>query len=407
VRSRLVSATWVLPVSREPLRDGAVLVDDGRIIALGSRAELEAIARPDAERRHFDGATIMPGLVNAHTHLSLTDLAGAIPRMPFAEWLHRVVDKMRSWELGDFAASAEHGTQQLLDCGVTAVGDIVYGPAEINIAAGNGLAGVFYTEVLGVSADGLDDALERAYFPANPSALGAARVVLGISPHSPYTSGPDLLTAVYARAEALGIPFAIHAAESPAESELIALGTGPLAPSARRAAHGFVPTGGTAVDYLAELGILGDATLVHLGEASTADIERMADDNVRGVVTCPRSNHYLGNRIADVPALLRRDIPVGIGTDSAASNDDLDLMADVRVLAAEHPSLSAQTLIDIVTRMGARAIGLQGRSGTLEPGALGDLAIFDVAEDEPERGILEHAGASSLLALLVGGVWRR
>ena len=82
-------------------------------------------------------------------------------------------------------------------------------------------------------------------------------------------------------------------------------------------------------------------------------------------------------------------------------------MADVRALAAEHPSLTARDLIDIATRQGAAAIGLQGRSGTLEPGAFADIAVFDVADDQPERGIVQHAGAGNLLALLVDGEWRR
>jgi 5-methylthioadenosine/S-adenosylhomocysteine deaminase len=403
----LVSATWVLPVSSEPIRDGAVLVEGARITAVGTRAELEVIAPEDTERRHFEGATIMPGLVNAHTHLALTDLVGAVGPMPFAEWLPRLVAEMRPWQIADFATSAAHGAKQLLDAGVTCVADIAYGPAEIDIAAQSGLAGVFYTEVLGVSADSLDDELRRSRFPADPAAVGTQRTRLGLSPHSPYTSGPGLLHAVSQRAGTLSLPLAIHVAESAAESELIAHGTGPLAPTADRTADGFAPTGGSSVAYLAGLGVLAGATVVHLGEASAADLALLAEAPVRGAIACPRSNRYLGNRVADVPALLAHGIAVGIGTDSAASNDDLDLMAEVRALAAEHPALDARTLLDIATLQGARAVGLEDVCGVLQPGAFADIAVFRVAADDPERGVVERAGADSLAALLVGGVWRR
>jgi cytosine/adenosine deaminase-related metal-dependent hydrolase len=403
----LVSATWVLPVSSEPIRDGAVLVEGAGITAVGTRAELEAIAPQGAEQRHFVGATLMPGLVNAHTHLALTDLNGAVPPMPFAEWLPRLVAEMRPWQIADFATSAAHGAEKLLDAGVTCVADIAYGPAEIDIATQSGLAGVFYTEVLGVPADLLDNELQRSRFPADPAAAGTQRTRLGLSPHSPYTSGPGLLRAVCRRAESLGLPLAIHAAESAAESELIAHGTGPLAPTAGRTADGFAPTGGSSIAYLASLGVLAGATVVHLGEASAADIALLAGAPVRGAIACPRSNRYLHNRVADVPALLAHGIAVGIGTDSAASNDDLDLMAEVRALSAEHPALDARTLLDIATRQGARAVGLGGAFGVLEPGAFADIAVFSVAEDDPERGIVERAGAGNLAALLVGGVWRR
>jgi 5-methylthioadenosine/S-adenosylhomocysteine deaminase len=403
----LVSATWVLPVSGEPIREGAVLVEGGRIAAVGTRPEMEAAAPPSAQLRHFEGATIMPGLVNAHTHLALTDFNGAVGPMPFAEWLPRLVAEMRPWQIPDFAASAAHGAEQLLDAGVTCVADIAYGPAEVELTARAGLAGIFYTEVLGVQAASLDDELRRSRFPANPTESESPRVRIGLSPHSPYTSGPGLLRAVHSRAEALGLPLAIHVAESAAETELVAKGTGPLAPTADRTADGFSPTGGSSVAYLAGLGVLSGATVVHLGEASDDDIALLAAAPVRGAITCPRSNRYLGNRVANVPAMLAHGIPVGIGTDSAASNDDLDLMAEVRALASEHPGLDSRTLVDIATRQGARAVGLNGMCGTLEPGTLADLAVFDVAEDDPESGVVQYAGAASLAALLVGGVWRR
>jgi cytosine/adenosine deaminase-related metal-dependent hydrolase len=406
--SLVLTADWVLPVSRPAIRGGGVLVRDGLVAAVGTREHVEALAPLGSERRVFDGATLTPGLVNAHTHLALTDLAGRVPPMPFVEWLPRLVAEMKPWQIADFATSAENGARQSLDAGVTAVGDIVYGPAEAEMAAAEGLGGVFYTEILGVPAENLDDALATARFPADATAAAVQRRTLGLSPHSPYTSGPALLQAVYARAGALNLPFAVHLAESAAEVELLADGTGALAATASRTADGFFATGTSPVVYLAVLGVLAGATLVHLGEASPGDIAVMAAMGVRGAVTCPRSNRYLGNRVADVPTLLSAGIPVGIGTDSSASNEDLDLLAEVRALSREYPQLEPVTLIEIATALGASALGLGGRLGVLEPGAAADIAVWGFApEREPERAIVERGGADTLAALLVDGGWRR
>lgn len=402
----LISATWVLPVASDPIREGAVLVEDGSIVAAGARSELDPQTPARVERRHFEGATVMPGLVNAHTHLALTDLADVVPSMPFVEWLPALVAAVRDWQIPDFEASAEHGARLLLDSGVTTVADVAYGPAEIAMAARVGLAGVFYTEILGVPARELDAELRRSRF--SPNALGdrTERIRLGLSPHSPYTSGPGLLRAVHERAVSLGIPTMVHLAESAAETELVSRGTGPLAATTSRTADGFSPTATGPTSYLAELGVLGGTTVVHLGEATLEDIALLAKSGVRGAVACPRSNRYLGNRVADVPALLKRGIEVGIGTDSAASNLDLDLMSDVRALSVEHPSLNARTLVEIATMRGAQAIGMQDRCGALAPGLAADIAVFQVAENDPEQGVVEQAGAETLVALMAGGSWR-
>lgn len=401
---QLISADWVLPVARPAIRDGAVLASGDRITALGTRGELSA-RYPGAPLQHFSGCVITPGLVNAHTHLTLTALSGVVPPLPFAEWLPRLVAALKPWEVADHEASGVIGAQECLSCGVTAVGDIAYGAAEVARASAAGLGGVYYWELLGIRDSEIDETLACLRYPVQPDAYGP-RVVCGLSPHSPYTSGPGLLKGVHDAAAVLGVPSAIHVSESVAELQLLRDGSGPLAPTAGRTALGFEPPGVSTTRYLHSLGALSGTTAVHVCHIDDEDIELLARE-ARGVVTCPRSNRYLGNPPPLVAPLLAAGVSVGVGTDSSASNHSLDLMDEVRAIASAEPSLSAATLLAIATQRGARAIGVDDRFGSLEPGMLADLAVFSVeAGDLPADAVVREAGRATTRAVMTSGTWR-
>ncbi len=145
---------------------------------------------------------------------------------------------------------------------------------------------------------------------------------------------------------------------------------------------------------------------MHCCHVDGEDVQLLAA-HARGVVTCPRSNRYLNNPPPAISPLLDAGIAVGIGTDSSASNHDLDLMAEVRSLAAAEPRLSAETLLHIATMGGARAIGVADRFGSLAAGMEADLAVFAVCgEHDPQAAIVAEAGHASTRAVMSGGVWR-
>ena len=401
---QLVSADWVLPVSRPPLREGGVLVDGERIVAVGLADELSVTA-PEAERRHFAGCVLTPGLVNAHTHLTLTALAGVVPPAPFTEWLPRLVAALKAWDVADHEASGVVGAEHCLLGGVTVVGDIAYGAAEVASASSAGLGGVFYWELLGMRAADVPESLRELRYPDAPGAYGT-RVTCGLSPHSPYTSGPSLLHAVHDEAAVRGVPLAIHVAESLAEVELLRDGSGPLAGVASRTAFGFEPPGTSTVRYLAELGALEGATAVHVCHLAEGDLALLSA-HARGVVTCPRSNRYLGNPPPLVEPLLRAGVAVGVGTDSSASNSDLDLMAEVREIRSAEPGLPPAQLFEFATLRGARAIGVAERFGSLEPGKSADLALFGVGQtSDPLAAMIAAGGRATAEAVMSGGAWR-
>lgn len=401
----LITADWVLPVSRPPIRNGGVIIDGTTVLEVGRGEELKGLAR-DREHFHFAGCTLLPGLVNAHTHLSLSAMEGLLEPEAFDLWLPKLVAAMRAWEPDDYAASAALGSYRSLEAGVTVVGDIVYGPEAVAVAADAGIGGVFYWEVLGVEGPRLYAELERMEFPLDDGTGCGARTRCGVSPHSTYTSGPSLLHAVHEAALELKVPVAVHVAESVAEAELLAEGAGPLLETANRLAKGFEPPHSGAVAYLDRLGVLDGVTAIHLGQALPTDIPRLAA-TARGIVTCPRSNLFLSNRTPRIHRMRLAGIPVGIGTDSAASNHDLDLFEEIRALQGLDTKLTARDLLEIATASGAIAIGVEDRYGILERGMQADVAVFKTGPtDTPEETLVRVGGRGTVEAVLARGEWR-
>jgi cytosine/adenosine deaminase-related metal-dependent hydrolase len=399
----LITADWVLPVEGPPIPSGAVLLRGSKVSAVGPAAdyaELRAEPRVD-----FPGHIVAPGLVDAHTHLSLAALEGVLPPAPFVEWLPRLVSVMSHLDEDDFAASATLGVLQCLQAGITVVGDIAYGPEAPATAADMGLAGVFYWEVLGVPGDHLERSLREAEFPLGPLEGCSGRTRCGISPHSAYTAGPGLLAAVAEFARERGYGVAIHVAESSAELSAVRTGQGPLAEVTGRLAPDFLPTRVGSVTYLARLGVLDDAVAVHCVHLTAGEATKLAE-HARGVVVCPRSNAYLRNGSPPVQSLLRAGNTLGLGTDSSASNTRPDLFAEARAVREIDPALDAPDLVRMMTLDGAKVLGLDGRFGSLAPGKQADLVMVKtVVRTTPEEAFLA-AGPGDVTAVISGGTWR-
>ncbi|MDP2181683.1 MAG: amidohydrolase family protein [Actinomycetota bacterium] len=401
----LITADWVVPVASPPIRDGAILVRGAHIAAVGPAEELKRTAG-DTDIQEYPGCIAMPGLVNAHTHLALSCLKGHIPPQPFTEWIKWIPIAWRALDGDDIAASISYGASRCIMSGTTVVGDIAYGPESISIAADAGLGGAFFWELLGVRAAAVEQKLYDADFPSDPPAMCSSRVRCGLSPHATYTSGPDLIRALHVRAIAQECSFAIHLAESYAEVQLLRDGTGPLADLAARLAHGFEAPGVSATMYLAELDALENAVLVHCTQTHAADMPVIARRSA-GAVLCPRSNAYLHNGAPPAWRLAGARVRLALGTDSLASNDDLNLFEEARALRRLEPRFSAQRLVEMMTSEGATVLGLNNQFGTLEPGRQGDIAVYRIPPgNAPYEGLLGHAGRHTIEAVLSAGIWR-
>ncbi len=401
----LISADWVVPVSGPPIRDGAIRVDASTIADIGPRDEL--IERhPHVTCTDFPGCIITPGLVNAHTHLSLTVLEGLIPPQEFHEWIGRIPIAVRALNRDDLAVSASLGAIECLMAGTTVVGDIAYGPEAPAAASDKGVAGMFFWEVLGIGGNDLEKQLQQDDFPDSPPKSCAGRARCGLSPHAPYTSGPELLRAARRLTREHNSGFAVHIAESPAEVELIMDGTGALSHLALRLASGFSAPGLTPVRYLHSLDALEGTVAIHCVHVPPSDIRLLAN-NAQGVVFCPRSNDYLHTGLAPITRLMNAGARIGLGTDSSASNTDLDLLKELRALIDRAPTISSERALRIVTIEGAEVLGLDNSFGSLEEGKQADLAIWHMpGTSDPIRDLVHHGSGDSIEAVMSAGLWR-
>jgi cytosine/adenosine deaminase-related metal-dependent hydrolase len=405
MRARRLQARWVLPVEGPPVERGALLIGaDGRIVAVGPDA---AVARPgEVPSEDFGDALLLPGLINTHTHLELTGLEGRRPEPDFAGWIRRLRETKAARAPEAFLAAARRGLADCWAAGVTTVADTGDSGAVIQALAEAGGSGVAYWEVFGPhpaqcaeSLLGLQRQVERS------AAYAVGRVRIGVSPHAAYTVSGPLYRATADWARSAGLPMAVHLAESAAESELLASGTGAFAEAWR--ARGIPlpsPLGRSPVAWLEEHGVLSERTLcIHVVRAPAPDVRRLARAGV-AVAHCPRSNLAHGHGPAPLEALLAASIRVGLGTDSVVSVGTLDLLAEASA-ARTLAGLDAERTLALCTLEGARALGLEGETGSLAPGKWGDCVVIrrrGPADAPPVEQALASA-PGDVLATFVGG----
>lgn len=358
-----------------PVRDGALLVDGhGRIAALGQDA---SVPRPEgASAFSFPDAVLLPGLINAHTHLELTGLRGGVPEPDFVQWIQHIRQAKEEVAADTYLSWAREGVREAWRHGVTMVADTGTSGAVARALTELGGAGIVYHEAIHPVPDRAE-----ATLAAVRSTIGALRreagprVVIGLSPHAPYTVSRTLYrqAASYARAE--GLPMAGHLAESAAETQLVRDGAGPFADLWRRRGIPIDPPVASPVRLLADLGVLGpDFLVIHAVQTDPADADVLAAADAP-VVICPRSNARHGHGPAPLQRYLERGLRVALGTDSVASVDSLDLLAEARE-ARIRAGLSAEAAIRLLTVDGARALGLERQVGSLEPGKWADLVAI-------------------------------
>lgn len=398
-----LAAGWVLPIEEPPVADGALLIGlDGRIIAVGPDAH---VPKPERVPTHsFPNAAIVPGLVNAHTHLELTDLAGQVDEDDFPAWIRRLRELKDQCSPEDYLAAAKRGVAACWASGVTTVADTGDRAVVMRALAECGGSGIVYQEVFGPHPDQAQTSLAQLRETVSQlRRFESGRVRLGISPHAPYTvSGPLYrMVAEFARAE--GLPVAVHLAESRAETQLLGAAAGPFAEAWRlRGIPLPALPGRSPVAWLAEHDVLSEQTLcIHVVQVDAADIARLKAAGV-GVAHCPRSNHRHGHGEAPLSDLLEASVRVGVGTDSVVSVGRLDLMAEARAARAL-AGLSWDRALSLVTLEAARAIGLAQDVGSLAPGKWGDVAVVRLrGRRSPVEGVLT-SGPDEVMATYVGG----
>jgi cytosine/adenosine deaminase-related metal-dependent hydrolase len=366
----------VHPVTAPSIEDGAVLVEgSGRISAVGPNA---VVATPHAARTmHFPDAELMPGLVNCHTHLELTQLGGGARHQEaeFLQWIRRIRELKDATSAEAFYEAAVAGVRDAWARGVTCIAETGSTGAVMRALHDLGGRGVVYHETFGpdpaqcsASMRELENAVSQL------RRLATAQLVLGVSPHAPYTVSAPLYEAVSAYARLEQLPLAVHVAESRDEWSLVCRGDGAFADALRARGLAVTPHNCSPVAYLLQRGVLRPGTLcIHCVQVNEADIEVLRATHAT-VAHCPRSNAAHRHGRAPLHAFLKAGVPVGLGTDSVVSVGDIDLWAE-----AELAGFSGHEAIRRLTIEGARALGWDSEIGSLEVGKSADLAVFSPA----------------------------
>lgn len=380
----IYAASWLMSsASAPPLNGGAILVRDGIIAACGTISELKKSS--DATVVEYPGCAILPGFVNSHTHLELTHfpawrLRSGVDYHPrrFVDWLLQLIKIKRGVKATEIPASVREGVRMCLESGTTAVGEIVTDHGQTHLYHSSPLAGRLFFEVLGHDSQRfcsmLDSALTACQSPS------AGRLAAGLSPHAPYTIGEGNLPAIRSAAEANSLPLAIHISESAAETDFIFNTSGPLAeefyPFVGWQQHLTPPRRCSPTELLDRFGLLtAGALAVHCVQLTLADAEILSRRGVT-VALCPRSNERLDVGRAPVALLRKLGIPLALGTDSLASNDSLSMWDEMRfALDIFKKELSPADLFSMATAGGARALGIAGTHGSLEPGKQADFQL--------------------------------
>ncbi|MCH7840478.1 MAG: amidohydrolase family protein [Planctomycetes bacterium] len=375
----LLKSRYVVPVEAPVIEEGAVLIRDGRIEAVGRARELRA-----AQEIDYGDAVICPGFVNAHTHLELTGLAGkAPPTGDFADWLRRLMAISRAdlTTKEQVQQAVDEGLQQSLASGVTTVADITSHPAWTRpILADSPIRAVSFGEVIAIGA--VRDRLKERLDAASSSEHATDRLRIGISPHAPYTVEPKAMRACAERAATIHAPVCIHLAETADEETFTLRREGVFADHLRRLNvwDESIPVPGVRpVDLALGTGLLGPATVVaHANYVTDEDIHKLASSGA-AVAYCPRTHHAFAHPPHRFREMLASGIRVCLGTDSLASNPSLSILDEIRFLRREHPDVSSDTLLAMGTLHGARALGLDPIVGSLRVGKWADLVVVPIA----------------------------
>lgn len=381
----LIAAKYVLPIDQDFIPEGAVAVDEDKIVAVGPAADLKT-KYPDASVRHFDNHVLMPGLVNAHAHLDLTYFLG--DDTGFIPWLTSMLKYQRETEMQQLIPAIQRGLSHVIGSGTTCVGDFSGCEATFQLAKEMGVRTVIFPSIaggLGVQAqDRFESALalvEKYLDEDEPT------IHTGLGPFAPYLLSRHLLRVTSQHAKEMGVPLMIHVTESFPEMEFFFDSQGPigtelfpslgwgneLPPAFRK----------TPIQYLNDIGFLdAQPTIIggiHLGARDFALLAR----HMCRVVYCPRANKVFSHGKFPWTKLHDNGIPVALGTEATHKPPDFNLWQEMKTVLEEEQMSdkpSAKDLMHMATMGGARALGLEHRVGSLTPGKLADMIVVDAPE---------------------------
>lgn len=398
---RGIAGSWLISgePSAPPTAAGAlVLDDDERVHARGTLDELRG-RYPEVVFERLN-AVLLPGLINAHTHLELSALRGLIPGgRGFVPWVDALMNARAQRPPEQDHEAIELAVSELLEAGVMAVGEVCNRLDTLPLLAAVPIVPCIFHEVFGRSEEAARAALERAAAERRTLDHVPGHARYALAPHTPFTLHPTVLKEIIRLAADSGRRTSLHLAEHAAERTFLETGGGPFAAwaaSRHTPPDAFPAPGCGSVPYVDQLGGLGPQTLcVHLTDARPDELAIVA---ARGcpVVLCPRSNLHIELRLPPLLDILSAGLRPGLGTDSLASNASLDPLAEARALQKRFPTVAPMQLLAMATAWGADALGLGAVLGRLDVGTYPGVIAFEhgaSAPADPARFVLEHERA--------------
>ena len=392
--TKLYCAHWVLPVSAPAIGDGAIAIAGQQIVSIGSRSAL-VTQFPEATIRDLGESAIIPGLVNAHSHLELTAMRGFLENeeSDFFAWLKKLtyarLDQMTAEDLN---VSAAWGACEAARAGVTCVADASDSALQsMNALREVGLRGIVFQESFGPDPQLADENFEKLKTKiAGLRERETPLVSCGVSPHAPYSVCGPQLEMISGFALDQKLPLMMHAAETEMEVSLLREGRGPFAEGLRSRGIEWRAPGVSTLQYLHDRGVLEtNPLLAHCIHVDEADLETIRKTETR-VAHCPKSNAKFGHGVAPFGKMIEKGIAVGLRSDSVASNNTCDLLEEERfallLARSEHVAkdgeqnrgLSCADLLRASASGGARSLGLDGQIGELKEGLQADFAVVSL-----------------------------
>jgi aminodeoxyfutalosine deaminase len=382
LRSRVV-----LPISRPPVKDGAVLIHGNRIAEVGRWRDLSAQVS-EASVVDLGDAVLLPGLVNAHCHLDYTDMAGQFPpQKSFTDWIKLITTAKSEWSYTEFAESWLRGSKMLVRTGTTTVADFENVPEllpEVWIATP--LRVISFLEMTGVKSRRDPHAILRGALERIES-LAHERSSASLAPHAPYSTTPELVKLSAEAARRRQWPLSIHVAESAQEFEMFKRARGVMFDWLKRNERDMDDCGlGSPIQQLHRCGALEKNLLaVHVNYLGPNDAALLKRKQV-SLAHCPRSHSYFQHAKFPFTKLAKAGVNICLGTDSLATviktrrqTVELNMFAEMRAFSATHPRVPAKNILQMATINGARALGRAGQFGESSKGALADLIAIPFA----------------------------
>ena len=388
-------ARWVLPVCQPPIAGGVVVVDGANIVAVGTDAD-------GATEQDLGDVALLPGFVNAHTHLEFSDLTAPLgtPGSVLSDWIRDVIEHRRGGVAGGVAAISQ-GLRECLSAGSTTIGEI----ATFDWRGEKTLPEARPTSVMFFESIGPTLPRAQAAAAAAEAFLKGAAPLAGVlpalSPHAPYTVHPRLLASLVELSQRYRVPLAMHLAESREELELLNLGSGPF----REMLEAVGAWDGAdearlscILDYLTELSRADRALVIHGNYLDDEEVAFLADHAEKmAVVYCPRTHRYFEHEPYPLAEMIETGVTLALGTDSRASNPDLSMLEEIRCAAESHPGVRPAKILELATLGGARALGMGSQVGTLEAGKRADLVAVQLGpgngSDPLERILCQETSA--------------